>query len=384
MNSLTPDFRTALADAQPPCLSLYQPTHRYHPQNQQDPIRFGNLVKELEQSLKQKYSSDEIGRLLKPFETLAGNTEFWNHTRDGLAVFAASGIFQVYGTQRPLPELAVVADSFHTKPLRRLLQTADRYQVLSLTRDAIRLFEGNRDALDEIDPAPGVPRTLTDALGEELTEPHSTVASYGGSAGAGGGAAMHHGQGGKSPEVEIDDERFFRAVARAVTENHSQPSGLPLILAALPEHQAVFRRVSHNPALLEAGITTNPDALSTDQLREQAWEVFDPQYQARLKALKEEAAYSSSKKLGSDDLTEVATAAAAGRVQTLLLEANRQLPGQMDPKTGEVKRGELDDPQTDDVLDDLADLVSEMGGEVVLVPAEGMTSETGLTAIYRY
>ncbi|MBA2270420.1 MAG: hypothetical protein H0W20_07475 [Chthoniobacterales bacterium] len=383
MSPLTPYFRTTLADAQPPCLSLYQPTHRHHPQNQQDPIRFGNLIKQLQQSLQQKYSADEVTQLLRPFQTLAGNTEFWNHTRDGLAVFAASGIFQVYGTQRPLPELAVVADSFHTKPLRRLLQTADRYQVLGLTRDSIRLFEGNRDALDEIDPAPGVPRTLTEALGEELTEPHSTVASYGGGAGAGGGA-MHHGHGGKTAEIEIDDERFFRAVARAVTEHHSQPSKLPLILAALPEHQSLFRRVSHNPALLEAGITTNPDALSTKELRDQAWEVFAPQYQARLKALDNDAAYARSKETGSDDLTEVAVAAVAGRVQTLLIEAGRQLPGRLDPKTGEVTQGELDDPQTDDVLGDLADLVSEMGGEVVIVPAEGMTSETGLAAIYRY
>ena len=30
------------------CLSLYQPTHRRHPDNQQDPIRFRHLVKALE------------------------------------------------------------------------------------------------------------------------------------------------------------------------------------------------------------------------------------------------------------------------------------------------------------------------------------------------
>jgi len=40
---------------QPPCLSLYQPTHRHGPENQQDPIRFRHLVKELETSLRQKY-----------------------------------------------------------------------------------------------------------------------------------------------------------------------------------------------------------------------------------------------------------------------------------------------------------------------------------------
>jgi Bacterial archaeo-eukaryotic release factor family 6 len=48
-----------------------------------------------------------------------------------------------------------------------------------LNRREIKLYEGNRDVLDEIEIALGVPRTITDALGEELTEPHLTVASYG-------------------------------------------------------------------------------------------------------------------------------------------------------------------------------------------------------------
>jgi hypothetical protein len=32
----------------PPCLSPYQPMHRHRPENQQDPIRFRNLLKKLE------------------------------------------------------------------------------------------------------------------------------------------------------------------------------------------------------------------------------------------------------------------------------------------------------------------------------------------------
>jgi hypothetical protein len=37
-----------LSPHEPPCLSLYQPTHRRHPENQHDPIRFRNLVREME------------------------------------------------------------------------------------------------------------------------------------------------------------------------------------------------------------------------------------------------------------------------------------------------------------------------------------------------
>jgi hypothetical protein len=217
-----------VADYQPPCLSLYQPSHRSHPENKQDPIRFRNLVKELETSLRQKYPGAETRLLLEPFEALAEDREFWNHTSDGLAVLGGPRLFQVFQLQRPVAQLAVVADSFHTKPLRRFLQSVDRYQVLGLSLSKIQLFEGNRNAIDEIDLAPGVPRTINEALGDELTESHLNVHSSGGAGQA--STSMHHGQGGKKDEVDIDMERFFRAIDRAVLEYYSRPSGLPLIL----------------------------------------------------------------------------------------------------------------------------------------------------------
>jgi hypothetical protein len=382
MTLLTHDFAAALADAQPPCLSLYQPTHRSHPANQQDPIRFRNLVKALEHSLLQQYPQSEINSLLAPFEALANDQAHWNHTLDGLAVFAAPGLFQVFATQRPVKELVVVAQSFHTKPLRRLLQSATRYQVLGLSRDAIRLFEGNREALDEIELIGGVPRTITEALGDELSEKHQTVASYGGA--GPGSTPMRHGHGGKSEEMDADSERFFRAVDHAVLERYSQPSGLPLIIAALPEHHAMFHRVSKNPLLVATGITVNPDAVSIEELRARGWEVIEPEYRARLAALGEAFGQARAKGLGSHDLAEVATAAAAGRVEMLLIEADRQVPGRVDEATGQVAPGELDDPMVDDVFDDLGEMVATKGGQVWVVPAEHMPVKSGLAASFRY
>jgi hypothetical protein len=370
------------ADHQPPCLSLYQPTHRSHPHNKEDPIRFRNLVKELETSLRQKYPAVEARLLLEPFEALAHDYEFWNHTLDGLAMLGGPGLFQVFQLQRPVAELAIVADSFHTKPLRRFLQSVDRYQVLGLSLHKIQLFEGNRDAIDEIDLAPGVPRTINEALGDELTEPHSTVRSYGG--GGKGSRAIRHGHGGQKDEMEIDADRFFRAVDRAVLEHHSRPSGLPLILAALAEHHNLFHRVSHNPFLMAEGLTINPDVLPIDELRERAWQVVQPQYQAQLATLADEFVVANSKGLGSDDLAQVGQAAAAGRVATLLIEADRQIAGRLNVATGQIELADVSHPQVDDLLDDLGELVEKMGGRVMVIPAERMPGQTGLAAIYRY
>ncbi|MDZ4169515.1 MAG: hypothetical protein U1E26_07655 [Coriobacteriia bacterium] len=384
MDALGKDLADGLFEnCDPPCLSLYQPTHRHRPDNEQDRIRFGILVKALEESLLRTVPKREVPPLLEPFLALADDRDVWNHTLDGLAVLGAKGVFRVYRLQRPVAELAVVADSFHLKPLMRILQSADRYQVLGVNRREARLFEGNRDAFDEIALHRDVPRTLTDALGEELTEPHLTVASYGGAGGS--QASMHHGHGGKEAEVDIDTERFFRAVDRGVLEHHSQPSGLPLILAALPEHHHLFREVSGNPFLIPESIDTHPDALSsTDELRERVWQLMEPRYLAHLAALVEEFGTARSEGLGDDDLAQVARAAVGGRVATVLIEAEREIPGRVDTATGDIEPGDLAHPEFDDVLDDLGTLVAKMGGNVVIVPTEQMPTENGIAAVYRY
>lgn len=383
MDSLSQDYAAGILDScAPPCLSLYQPTHRHYPENQQDPIRYRNLVKALEETLLRAYPTHDIQPLLDPFLALADDRDLWNHTLDGLAVLGASGVFRVYTLQRSIAEVVVAADHFHTKPLMRVLQSADRYQVLGLNRHDVKLFEGNRDALDEVELTRGVPRTIDDALGKELSEPHQTVASYGGVGGS--HSPMHHGQGGKADEVDSDTERFFRAVDRGILEHHSHPSKLALILATLPEHRQLFHQVSHNPYLMEEGIDIHPDALPGDELRQRAWQVFESRYLARLAALVEEFGTARSKDLGHDELAHVAKAVSAGRVATLLIEADRDVPGRVDAATGDIAFGDVADPRVDDVLEDLATMALKMGGQVVIVPTERMPTDTGIAAIYRY
>jgi hypothetical protein len=370
------------APHQPPCLSLYQPTHRHGPGNQQDPIRFRNLLKKMDALLSLKYPAPETKHFLEPFEALGLDREFWNQSLDGLAVFSAAGVFRVFRLRRPVAELAIVANSFHLKPLRRFLQFVGRYQILALSLTKIQLFEGDLGSLEEIEPAPGVPRTITDALGAELTDPHQTVASYGGVGGSIG--PTRHGQGGKKDEAAKDAQRFFRAVDRAVLEHHSRPSGLPLLLAALPEHHHLFRSVSHNSFLMEDGIELNPFVLTTSELRQRAWALLEPQYQAWLTSLLDEYGKAQSRGLGSDNLGAVLKGAAAGRVSVLMIASDREISGRIVGDTGKYELTDESEASADDLLDDLGELVDKMGGQVLVMPAAQIPGNTGLAATFRY
>lgn len=381
MHSLAHDYpATLLAQREAPCLSLYQRTHRQHPDNAQDPVRFRNLVKQLAASLRAKYPARDIPALLQPFDALAEDRDFWNHAGDGLAVLGAPDFFRVYRLQRPVAELAVVADSFHAKPLMRIVQSADRYQILGLNRNAFKVFEGNRDALDELPPIPGVPQTAVELLGKDRDDREGAHRAHG----PDGTGATRHGTDVKQAVEDRDTEQFFRAVDAAVLRHCSQPSGQRLILAALPQHHHMFRAVTANPSLMDEAIDVHPDALSLDALRERAWQVVLPHYLQRLAGFVESFGAAVSNGRGADDLRGIAEAAVAGRVETLLIEADRLSPGRIDASSGKLTTADLAHPEVDDVFDDLGEIVLKKRGEVIVVPSDRMPTDSGVAAIYRF
>ena len=156
------------------------------------------------------------------------------------------------------------------------------------------------------------------------------------------------------------------------------------MLVALPEHHHLFREISHNPFLMAEGLSVNPDSLSVNDLRIRSFVVIEPQQQARLAALSDDFKGAKAKTLGSDDLPQVALAAVAGRIATILIEADREIPGRLDRNTGRIDGAELSDPRTDDLLDDVAELVTKRGGEVKVLDVAQMPTSTGVAAFYRY
>ena len=114
------------------------------------------------------------------------------------------------------------------------------------------------------------------------------------------------------------------------------------------------------------------------------WQLFEPGYLARLASLGDAFAQARVRGMGADDLAAVAEAATAGRVGTLLIESERQIPGRFDPSTGAIQLADGDATGVDDLLDDLGDAIAQKGGEVLVVPAEFMPVKTGIAATYRY
>ncbi len=362
-----------------PFISLYQPTYRFRPANKQDVIRFRNLVQQIQNSLSQKYSKEEVGKLLKPFEELAENKLFWNHTKDGLCILSSKNKTIVYTLNREVKEIAIVADSFHIKPLLRVFQSADRYHLLGVNKKDFVLYEGDRYGFNKIDLGQDIPQTIEEVLGDQYTESYLSSGSY-----SGAGTPMFHGHGGRKDEVKKDTEKYFRYIDKLVLDKFSNVEKIPMVLMALTENQGIFRSISSNNFLIEEGLKKDYESLDKDEIRKEAWNILEPLYINKTKEVVDKFKEGQAQFLASDDVSQVVRAGFEGRIEMLILESDKLIPGKIDKENGEIISGPLDDPSFDDLLDDLAELVLRTRGNILILPKDRMPSHTGVAAIFKY
>ncbi len=374
---------TLLGATKGPCISIYMPTHRHFPDAGKDAIRYKNVLKQVRDELGGKGVNGDAKRLLADLAELEGDRQFWNHQLDTLAVFKSPEVHIVKPLHRPTAEpLIEVANSFHVKPLIRLLQTSGRYQLLGISQKSVRVYEGDRDQLAELPLHPDVPRSLTDAAGEEIAAGEQSFSKHGGIQ----NQTMVNSHHDKSDDRDIDLEKFFLAVDGAVIEHFSRLSKLPLILAADVDYHHRFRKHSRNPWLHEKGIEIDPTSahVSIDDLRRRAAEIIKQDYDRETRTLVDDFETAKAQQQATDDLRLIGMHAIASGIKTLIVDGDQQRGGRVDPETGDILFEDRSDPHVGDVLDDLAEMTLRRGGRVRVLPSDLMPSQTGAAAVLRY
>ncbi|MDI9492320.1 MAG: hypothetical protein QM215_05280, partial [Bacillota bacterium] len=163
-----------------------------------------------------------------------------------------------------------------------------------------------------------------------------------------------------------------------------KPSKLPLILISLKEHRSEFKKISNNPYLLDAGISKSIESLGLEEIQRNARMIIEAIHSEKMEKMAASYAKAEADSLGSSNVAQVAKAAYESRIETMLIEEDQMIPGKIDTGTGEIERGDLEHPEHDDILDDLAESVLSSGGNVYVLPKDRMPGNTGIAAIFRY
>ena len=377
------DLRNLLSPKSEPCISIFLPLPRHGPDLAMAPVRFRSLLRDAEALLKERYDAKQVRELLAPLAGLAEAADVFSPGPEGLAAFRAPGLLEAYRVWPSPPERAVVADSFHVKPLLRGLQDRGRYHVLALGSRHAALFEGSERGLVPR-PVPGLPASATAGP----AAPAIPVETGGRGGGAKGGARSAGAGSGKAP-AESDGSRreetlrFLRAVDAALRD--AVPGATPVLLAGPASVLPAFREVCAHPGLVAEGVEGAVDDVSTEELHQRSLPAARRALEKKDAALVTEFHHALDRGLASDVLTAVAEASVNGRVRRLLVADGRPLFGRVDRTTGEVTlHAGQTGPQDDDVLDDLAEIVLARGGEVVVLDPARMPQEAAAAATFRW
>ncbi len=383
MDTMTMDTlkKTFLADHADWCVSLYMPTHRAGRETEQDPIRLKNLLREVEEGLLAKgLRSPEVREVLRAPQRLLQEAPFWQQQSDGLAVFFTTGQCDSFRLPISFDELVVIANRFHVKPLLPYFTSDGHFYILALSQNRIRLLEGTRDTVDEVDLA-GVPGSLAEAFqpepsGKQL-QFHTVTPSC-----TGMRAAMFHGHD-LSNDFKDRMSRWFRMIDHELRDLLAGGQS-PLVLAGVDYLFPLYREASSYPHLLDEGIAGNPEGLKPAELHSQAWNLVEPIFQRA----REEAAARYRHLAGTGhtttDLQEAVLAAHHGRVEVLFVAVGVQVWGHFDPATNSIEVHHRYEPGDEDLLDLAAIRCLLTGGMVYAVAPAEVPDGNWVAAVYRY
>lgn len=365
-----------------PLISIYQKTSRTQSENEKDALVFRGLIEEVESSLLLKYDKKKITPVMNMLKSIQKDSLFWTNILDGLALFATLDECIIYNLKSSLKTFAVVADSFHIKPLIKYYQLATNYQILDLSKQSFKILEGNIYDLSLKELDEDILTTQDEILGTETTEPYFTATS--GTFKGGSGRGGFHGHGGKKDTVDTDLERFFRRVDEIVYEEISKKSKLPILLLAPKIYHSQFLNSSRNTYLKKKPITGSYADLGIRKVKSELNKYVNDTFKEEIKKLLKQYENLRPQELASEQLIEIVRAAISGRVQTLFVEENKVIPGKIDLVNKKIISKDLSDPEYNDILDELVKLTLEKSGQVFILSKEKMPTDSGAAAIYRY
>lgn len=361
-----------------PAVSIYLPTHRSGPGIQQDPIRLRNLLQDArEQLLAGGMRGPDADVLLEPIAGLTDDAEFWQHQEEGLALFAGPDRLESFRLPVAFPELVQVADRFHLKPLLPVLSRGERFYVLALSQQQVRLLWGTRFRVGQVDLT-GIPESMAEALWFEDRERQVQFRQTS-TRGRGRLTATFHGQGMGKDVSSKRLERFFRTVDKGIAELIEKET--PVVLAGVDFLLSVYRKVSEHPLVLDKWIAGNPDDIGAETLHRRAWEIAKPFFGKERDAAV--AAFAAGSRPTEATIEGVLAAALGGRVATLFVAEGSHQWGVIGPG-GEVERHDERATGDRDLLDMAVAETWRHRGAVYVMPAGEVPGGGNVAATLRF
>ncbi len=377
------ELKELLAERQGPCVSIYMPTEKGSIETRQNPVRLRKLLREAERKLTASGLKTAAAReLLAPAGRMLEDNLFWQYQTGGLAVFLSKKIKRAYTLPLDFSEMAAAGDRFCVKQLLPLFAEDGRFYVLALSQRSVKLYQCSRYSAAEVDLR-RAPRSIADLLELNPREKQLQFHAQSEGSAARGRAGMFHGHAEDTDEEKENVLTYFHSVDRGVNAVLS-PAGGPLVLAGVDYLTRIYEKANSYPRLAEGRIAGNPAELRPEELKDRAWELVRPGFEAAARSAVKRYGQLQDTPRASNRLKTILQAAGEGRVAELFVSAKDQRWGIYDDESGVIDIHASPDPCDMELLELCAARTLDHGGQVYALEPEKMPGRAPAAAVFRY
>jgi len=380
MNTLTRKSLKSLVEvSEGPCVSIFMPMHRAGQETRQNAILLKDLIRQAVTLLRRLGGGKLLaGKLQDRGDDILQDSRFLRHGNDGLCVFLSGQAFRSYLVPHAFRESVLVANRFHLRPLLPLLSGDGRFYVLGLSQNEVRLLQGSRSSIIEMDTT-DMPEDLAHTLRDDDSWKDLNLRSNL----SGEEGKLRTVSYGEKKDFKKDIIRYFRRIDQGLSRL-VRNEGAPLVLAGVEYLLPLYSEVNTYTHLMHEGIVGNPERLSAEELHGKAWAIVGPWFQkARQGAI---ARYKENAGSGraSQSLGEIVPAAYGGGIELLLVDENSHTWGTFDPNMSEMQLHQEERPGDEDLPEFAAAYTILKGGTVYMIGPDEARDLGSIAAVFRH
>lgn len=351
----------------PGAVSIYLPTEPDGHNSEGERIELANLASDAIGQLKDAgLSRADASSIEESLGDLIDDEDFWRFQAHTLAIFVNESGIVTHRLPNQLSRAVEVSDRFAIKPLLRTFTFPQTAFILAISQGAVRLIEASPDLPPGRIEVSDLPSDVASAVGQPSIRGRSYDGRIGGSEGQ-----------------KLRMRQYARKIDQAlalVLGGHD----LPLVLAGTDPLVPIYRSVNSYPHLVQDVISGNPDDKSDAELVADVRPVLDRIYANELAELQELFGTRRAQGRAVTDLADVARASTFGAVDTLLVDIDQVIPGEVDEETGKITPEPHADAHTYGITDEITRRVLMSSGRVLAVRADEVPEGGPVAALLRF
>lgn len=292
--------------------------------------------------LKPIMTTDEINRFLEPIDALLVDSSILKKMKGNVGIFRNADSFRVLSLPIEVEQTCQVATSFHVKPLLKWLQVDQEFLLLGFEKQAAHLYLGSQDSL----------RLVDSVLFPESFKTSDDLGDY---------ASLKKS---RQKYDKMSDTFSWMNDWIAELTRATKPKLFLAGEAPLVEH--MLKRLAYKHTV-RTSVSQKFGKKHLGEIGSTIRRILRTESKKSIESALLEFRIAEEENRARKNLFQISKAVVQGKVRKLIVSDDLSIFGKIDKKSGGISIHPFDqDHEDDDILDDLAQMVLNQGGEVVV------------------